>query len=81
MAQGPFILNLAWESQYFRTVFILTRMENGAVHEVQLAVEGEEDLLCLTHLANPSFFSWKHGSLDKISPWHLAILDNILSQS
>ena len=56
MAQGPFILNLAWESQYFRTVFIFTRMEIAAVHEVQLAVEGEEDLLYLTHLPNPSFF-------------------------
>ena len=41
MAQGPFLLNLAWESQFFRTVFILTRMEIGAVHELQLAVEGE----------------------------------------
>ena len=51
MAQGPFLLNLTWESQYFRNVFILTRMEIGAVHEVQLAVEGEEDVLCLTHLS------------------------------
>ena len=51
MAQGPFLLNLAWESQFFLTVFILTRMEIGAVHELQLAVEGEEDPLRLTHLS------------------------------
>ena len=52
MAQGPFLLNLTWESQYFRNVFILTRMEIGAVHEVQLAVEGGgEDVLCLRHLS------------------------------
>ena len=51
MAQSPFLLNLTWESQYFHNVFILTRMEIGVVHEVQLAVEGEEDVLCLTHLS------------------------------
>ena len=51
MAQGPFLLNLVWESQNFRTVFILTRMEIGAVHEVQLAVEGKEDALCSTYLS------------------------------
>ena len=51
MAQDPVLLNLVWESQYFRTVLILTRMEIGAAHEVQLAVEGKEDLLCLTHLS------------------------------
>ena len=38
-------------SQYFRRVFIITRMAIGAVHEVQLAVEGKEDLLCLTHVS------------------------------
>ena len=54
MAQGPFLLNLAWEFQYSRTVFILTRMEIEANHEAQLAVEGEEILLCLTHL-NPGW--------------------------
>ena len=37
MAQGPFSLNLVWESQYFGTAFILTRIEIEAVHEVQLA--------------------------------------------
>ena len=51
MAQGPFLLNLAWESQYFRTLFILSRMELEAVHEVQLALVREEDLWCLTHLS------------------------------
>ena len=51
MAQGPFLLNLVRKSQYFRTVFIFTRMEIGEVHEVQLAVEVEEDILCLTHLS------------------------------
>ena len=40
---------MVWESQYFCTVFILTRMEIGTVHGVQLALEGGEDLLCLTH--------------------------------
>ena len=50
MAQGPFLLNLVWESQDFRREFTLTHMEIGAVHEVQLAVEGEE-ALCLTHLS------------------------------
>ena len=51
MAQGPFLLNLIWESQYFCNVFILTCMEIDVVHEVQLAKEGEEFVLCLTHLS------------------------------
>ena len=41
MAQGPFLLSLYWESQYFRVVFEITRMEIAEHHEVQLTVEGE----------------------------------------
>ena len=51
MAQGPFLLNLYWESQYFRVVFEITRMEIAERHEVQLTVEGELEALCLHYLS------------------------------
>ena len=51
MAQGPFLLNLYWESQYFRVVFEITRMEIAERHEVQLTVEGELGALCLDYLS------------------------------
>ena len=51
MAQGPFILNLDWESQYFRVVHSITRIEIGERHEVQLTVEGELGALCLDYLS------------------------------
>ena len=51
MAQGPFLLNLYWESQYFRVVFEITCMEIAERHEVQLTVEGELGALCLDYLS------------------------------
>ena len=51
MAQGPFLLSLYWESQYFRVVFEIARMEIAEHHEVQLTVEGELGALCLDYLS------------------------------
>ena len=45
MAQGPFLLSLYWESQYFRVVFEKLQKH----HEVQLTVEGELGALCLDY--------------------------------
>ena len=51
MAQGPFLLSLYWESQYFRVVFEITRIEIAEHHEVQLTAEGELGALCLDYLS------------------------------
>ena len=51
MAQVPFLLSLYWESQYFRVVFEITRMEIAEHQEVQLTVEGELCALCLDYLS------------------------------
>ena len=67
MAQSPFLLNLTWESQYFRNVFILTRMEIGAVHEVQLAVEGGGGRIVL-NTSKPELGGVRHFHTE---PWGL----------
>ena len=51
MAQDPFLLSLYWESQYFRVVFEITRMEIAEHHDVQLTVEGELGAYVWTTLA------------------------------